>query len=45
VNNPVDVKENKEHALVFPLHRSRFSGLSEFGHAIQTPVYSTCFLP
>jgi hypothetical protein len=32
VNNPLDVKENDEHALEFVLHLSRFFGLSENGH-------------
>jgi hypothetical protein len=42
VNNPLDVKENYEHALDFAFRLSR---LFEFGHAIQTHVYDSHFLP
>jgi hypothetical protein len=45
VYNPLDVKENVEHALDFALHLSHFFGLGEFGLAILTPLYSSCFLP
>jgi hypothetical protein len=38
VNNPLDVKENYEHALDVAL---AFFGLGEFGLS----VYGSCFLP
>jgi hypothetical protein len=42
VNNPLDVKENDEHALDFALHLScLFFGLSQFGLS----VYRACLLP
>jgi hypothetical protein len=42
MNNPLDVKENYEHALGFALHLSRiFFGLWEFGHS----MHGSCFLP
>jgi hypothetical protein len=42
VNNPLDGKENDEHALGFALHLSSlFFGLNEFGLS----VYGSCFLP
>jgi hypothetical protein len=41
VNNPIDVKENYEHALGFALHLSRLFGLGEFGLS----MYGSCFSP
>jgi hypothetical protein len=45
MNNPLKVKENGEHSLDFALHLSRFFGLGEFGHAIQTPCTAHAFFP
>jgi hypothetical protein len=42
MNNPLDVKENDEHAIDFALHLSRLLfGLSEF----EFSVYGSSFLP
>jgi hypothetical protein len=41
VNNPVDVKENDEHAFDFALRLSRHFGLFEFGLSVN----GSCFVP
>jgi hypothetical protein len=40
VNNPLDVKENDEHAVGFALPLFRFFGLGDFGLSF----YGSCFL-
>jgi hypothetical protein len=45
MNSPLDAKENDEDPLTLLFTSLAFFGLDEFGHAIQTPVYGSCFLP
>jgi hypothetical protein len=45
VDNPLDVKENDEHATDFALQLSHLYWPAVNWHAIQTPMYGLCFLP